>query len=203
MVGARRLAVDDCQPPPSAFAGRLTINKPAGIGVQRPGEHFAFVAHLAEPAAVHHRDPVAGLRHHPEIVGDHNDRQPQLGTQVAEQAQNLHLHGDVQRGRRFVGNQQPRFRREGDGDHRPLAHTAGKFVRIAIEPILRVRDADLAQQGQRIFPRLTAVCRKMEAPAFRDLLPNGHHRIEMAGRVLENHTDFPPAHRRHLPFAEG
>ena len=136
-------------------------------------------------------------------MGDHNDRQPQLGTQVAEQAQNLHLHGDVQRGRRFVGNQQPRFRRKGDGDHRPLAHTAGKFVRIAIEPIPRVRDADLTQQGQRIFPRLTAVCRKMEAPAFRDLLPNGHHRIEMAGRVLENHTDFPPAHRRHLPFAEG
>lgn len=125
------------------------------------------------------------------------------GAQIAEQAQNLHLHGDIQRGGRFVGNQQPGFRREGNGDHRPLAHAAGKFVRIAIEPILRVRDTDLAQQGQRILPRLTAVCRKVKAATFCNLFSNGHHRIEMAGRVLENHADFPAAHRRHLPFAEG
>ena len=76
-------------------------------------------------------------------------------------------------------------------------------MRIAIEPILRVRDTDLAQQGQRILPRLTAVCRKVKAATFCNLFSNGHHRIEMAGRVLENHTDFPAAHRRHLPFAEG
>ena len=67
---------------------------------------------------------------------------PSSSRRSQEQLQDLVLDGDVERGRRLVGEQQLRDAGERDGDHRPLAHAAGELVRIVLEPPRGGRDAD-------------------------------------------------------------
>ena len=48
---------------------------------------------------------------------------------LAQQPQHLGLHGDVERRRRLVGDQQLRLEAQAHGDHGALLHAAGKLVR--------------------------------------------------------------------------
>jgi len=160
---------------------------------QRP-----LIAQLAQTAAVHDRHAVAGLRHYAQIVGDHDDGDAQLLTQLRQQPQDLHLHRNVQRGGRFVGDQNLRLARQRHGDHRPLAHAAGKLVRVIAGPSCRVGDADLLQQRDRFITCRAMATAEMQAAAFGDLLANGHHRIEVTGGVLKNHPQLPSTNVGHL-----
>ena len=69
---------------------------------------------------------------------------PKPRLEVFEQIQHLRLHGDVERGDGFVGDQDFRIERQraGDADALPLA--AGEFVRIAFHRA--GIEADQAQQ---------------------------------------------------------
>ena len=60
--------------------------------------------HLAE---VHHRDAVADVPHHRQIVGDEQVRQPELVLQVREQVEDLRLDRHVERRHRLVADDQP------------------------------------------------------------------------------------------------
>ena len=55
-------------------------------------------------------DPVGDLGDHAEVVGDQHDRHAELALQLAQQVEDLRLDGDVERGRRLVGDQQRRGR---------------------------------------------------------------------------------------------
>ncbi len=66
----------------------------------------------------------------------------------AQQFEDLRLHGDVERGRRLVGDQQLRPVGERHGDHHALALAAGQLMRIGLQPLFRLADADLVQQFQ-------------------------------------------------------
>ena len=55
---------------------------------------------------------------------------------VSQQIEDLRLHGDVERRRRLVGNEQRRFGGEGQRDHRPLPQAAAQLVRILAQPAL-------------------------------------------------------------------
>ena len=59
-------------------------------------------------AAVHDQDVVGQLGDDAEVVGDDDDRGAELLLQVADQVEDLRLHGDVERGGRLVGDQQLR-----------------------------------------------------------------------------------------------
>ena len=76
-----------------------------------------------------------------------------------EQVEDLRLHRDVERGGRLVGDQQLGLAGERDGDRHPLAHAAGKLVRILAQPLLGRRDADLGQQLDRARRVAAAVSR--------------------------------------------
>ena len=78
-----------------------------------------------------------------EIGGGGPDGGVDLVFQLHQQIHNLRLNRHVQRRRRLVGNQQLRVAAERHGDHRALAHTAGKLVRILLGALLRVGDVDL------------------------------------------------------------
>ncbi len=95
------------------------------------------------------------MRHHAKVVGNHDQRQPVTVAQVQQQTQNLRLHGHVQRGGRFVGDQYLRATAQGDGNHCPLAHAAGKLMGKVIHTRSRIRNADLTQQVNRLRPRFT------------------------------------------------
>ena len=66
--------------PGSASDGWLAMQRPR-VGVARRGEDRA-VARLDHPAVPHHRDAVAGLGDHAEVVGDQQDRQAAPVAQV-------------------------------------------------------------------------------------------------------------------------
>ena len=66
---------------------------------------------------------------------------------LADQVEDLRLHGDVERRGRLVGEQQLRPAGQGDGDHHPLAHAARQLVRVLAHPPRRLRDAHVGEQS--------------------------------------------------------
>ena len=109
-------------------------------------------AELDDAPGIHHRDPVADFRDDAEIVGDEQDRGALLAPQIVEQAEHLRLDRDVERGRRLVGDQDAGIVGERHGDADPLAHAAGKLVRIAVGALARVGDLDQFEELDRPLP---------------------------------------------------
>jgi hypothetical protein len=66
----------------------------------------------------------------------------------AEQVQHLRLHGDVERRRRLVGDQELRIAGDRHRDHHPLRHAAGQLVRKRGESRRRVGNLDLPQAAR-------------------------------------------------------
>jgi hypothetical protein len=79
-------------------------------------------------------------------VGDQQHAEAEIALQLREQAQDLRLHRDVERGRRFVGDQQLRLAHQRHGDHHALAQAARELVRELAEAQPRRGDADPGQQ---------------------------------------------------------
>ena len=106
-------------------------------------------------AGVHDGDLVAHIGNDAQIVCDHDDRHADLVLQIHHQFEDLRLDRHIERGGRFIRDEQLRFAGKGDGDHHPLAHTAGKLMRVLLQPLFRLIDADERQQlhcaGMRLF----------------------------------------------------
>jgi hypothetical protein len=75
---------------------------------------------LDDGAALHHRDPVAYLCSHAQIMGDEQHRQAKSRLEVFEQVQDLGLHGDVERRDGLVGDQDFRVERQRSRNPDPL-----------------------------------------------------------------------------------
>ena len=111
-----------------------------GIGVCVPLEYIARGAGLDEAAGIHDREAVADLDGGADIVRDKDHGHTELPLQLAQQQQDLDLHRHIECRRRFVGEQHARIARQGERDHRALAHPTGHFVRIGVEPAPGGRD---------------------------------------------------------------
>src|SRR3546814_4640734 len=70
------------------------------------------------------------LRHHAEIVGDQDERKPELLPQVGQHAQNLRLDSDIERRRGLVSDQQLRIAHQRHRDHHALAQSPRELVRV-------------------------------------------------------------------------
>jgi hypothetical protein len=57
---------------------------------------------------------------------------PRSRCNSGQQVEDLRLDGDVERGRRLVGDQQVRLAGQRDGDHHPLLHAAGKLEGVFV-----------------------------------------------------------------------
>ncbi len=75
----------------------------------------------------------------------------EIALQVHDQFEDLRLDRHVQRRGRLIGDQHARIAGQCHGDHRPLAHAAGKLVRILPRPLLRLRDLHVAQHLHRLL----------------------------------------------------
>ena len=143
----RRLALDHLQPV-LARAGdrRDRLQQGAGIRVLRIGEklfHRGVFHHLP---TIHHHHTVGDARNHAQIMGDPNDRHAKFLLQILHQLNNLCLNGHIQRRGGLIGDQQVGLTGQGNGDHHPLAHPAGKLVGIVFHPFGGIRNADQFQQ---------------------------------------------------------
>ena len=70
------------------------------------------------------------------------------GAKLVKRIHDDFLRGDVEPGRRLVGDQQFRLGRERHGNENALTHAAGKFVRKRAEAILCPVDAHLIKKLQ-------------------------------------------------------
>ena len=115
----------------------------------RAVEERAPVGALHGAAGVHHEHVVGDLGDEAEIVRDQDDRGAELGLQAPHQVDDLRLHGDVERRRRLVRDQQLRIQRQRHRDHRPLPHAARELVRVVVDAALGPRDPDEPEQLDR------------------------------------------------------
>ena len=84
------------------------------------------------------------------------------------------------------------MRRERHGDHGPLLHAAGQFVRIAFAARFRRGDADQLKQANHLGIRRGL--RAVQAQRLFDLVAHAEDRIKGSGRFLENIADKSAAH---------
>ncbi len=97
-------------------------------------------------AGVHDQNAVRNTGDNAQVVGDEHHRCMQIFAECTDQIQDLRLHRHIERRRGFVGDEHLGIGCDRDSNHHPLSHTTTKFVWIATNAPLRIRDADGAQQ---------------------------------------------------------
>ena len=143
------------------------------VRVARRGEHAPHRALLGDPARVHDHHLVARLGDHRQVVGDQDQRQPEVAPQLLEQLQDLRLDHDVEGGRRLVADDDRRVAGERHRDHRPLAHPARQLVRVRGRPLLRDARRGRAARAARLrdasrgWPRRTSIGSAIWSPTRR------------------------------------
>ena len=105
-----------------------------------------------------------------QIVADEDQPHAALAHQLVEDGQHLHLHGDVERRGRLVGDQEVGVGDQHHGDHHPLAHAAGDLVRIERVDPLGVADLHGLQHRERRAPGVALAAAQMAAVRLGDLL---------------------------------
>ena len=134
-----------------------------GVGVARVGEQRLGGVVLLHLAVLHDIDIVRELPDDGQVVGDQDHRHAVLGLEVLDQVEDLRLHGDVERGRRLVGDQHVRTVGERHGDHHALALAARQLVRILAQARRRLGNLHFFEQrlGARSIAsvRLILLCR--------------------------------------------
>ena len=151
-------------------------------------EHIGDAAGLDDLAVLHHADPVGIAADDLQIMGDQQQRQPALGPQPRQQLQDLRLDGDVQRGGRFVGDQQRGIVGQRHRDHDALPLAAGELVRERVQPMLGIGKAGLAQHFDHAFAQAVSRHAAMQRDRLGDLAADAMQRIEAGHRLLEHHA---------------
>jgi hypothetical protein len=117
-LGKIRRSTGDCHEP---FA--LT-ERAIGMGRQQSSRvgmgrlaHDAAAVSINDAARIHDGDVVGDFDRHPDVMSDKYDCEAEFALQLAQQKKYLNLHGGVEGGRGFVGQQQLRSARERQRDH--------------------------------------------------------------------------------------
>ena len=76
-------------------------------------------------------------------MGYEKDGYAEVVSQFTKDFKDTGLHGHVERGGRFVGEKKIGVRYQRHGDHDPLPHASGKFVRVGMSSLFGVSYPDL------------------------------------------------------------
>ncbi len=98
-----------------AFAFRFGIGNgyrsQEGLGIRMLGIAVQLLGfcHFHDTSKVHHSDPITRVPYHVEIVGDEEQSEMILLSEVLEEVDDLGLNGDIKRGDRLISNDQLRL----------------------------------------------------------------------------------------------
>ena len=109
--------------------------------------------------------------------------------QLAQQVEDLGLHGDVEGGGRLVGDEQVGVARHRSGDEDTLGHAAGDLVRVGAERPRRIGDADAGEQRQRLLLGLRLAHPEGDPHRLDELAADRERRVEVAHRLLRHVGD--------------
>ena len=124
---------------------------------------------------------------------------PRRCLRSSEQFDDLRLDRHVERGGRFVGDEQLGLRRQRHRDHHALLHAAGKLVRIIADARFRRRNADELQQANHFV--VGGLLRPMQFERFLDLIADAKDRIQRRAGFLKNIADHAAADLPQLGLA--
>ena len=156
-------------------------------------------AGLDDAAVLHHRHAIAQVGDDPEVVRDDQHAHVRSLLQLAEQVEDLGLHGDVEGGRRLVGDDQVGVAGHRSGDEDALRHAAGDLVRVGAECPCGIGDADPGEQRQRLLLGLRlATCPRATRIGSTSWLPIVNDGSRLRHRLLRDVGDLAAAELVHL-----
>ena len=174
---------------------RNRVDQLAGVGLTWVAQHLLDGAVLDHLAVAQHDDAIGDIGHDAEIMGDEQYAHAALAPEVVDQAEDLALGRDIERGRRLVRDQERRLVRHSHSDHDALALASGQFERIAVGKKGRVWQADLGQEL--LHPGLDLGRRRhgtlVREDRLFDLFADALQRIERRQWFLEDHGGFATA----------
>ena len=172
-----------------------------GIGVHRLREDLDRRRLLDEPARIHDAQAVGDIGMHRHVVRDEQHRRADLLLRLADHREHILLHDDVERRRRFVGDDEFRT---ADGRKRyrdTLLHAAGELVRIGVEdvggkmePLQMLLDRSEKRAPVQSHVAVGEIDERLAHPA---------HRVEDVHRALGDIGEVLPAYRGQFRRAEG
>src|SRR5829696_649219 len=206
---ARHLALHyaPARPAPARIGDRRRGEQRLRIGVERAREQAALVGQLDDPAEVHHRDAVAHVPHHGEIVADEQVSEAVLVLQIDEEVEHLRLHRDIERRDGLVGDDDVGIDRERLGDAEALTLPARELMRVFAH---RLRaQADASEQLRDTLVLLPTAREPEVLQRFADDRAGREAWVERGIGILEHELDLAPVppHRprievRHVGAAE-
>ena len=126
-------------------------------------------------------------------MGDQQNCGAALVAQALEFVEDLRLHGDIERGGGFVGDQDLRVEGSGDGDHDALAHAAGEFAGEGFGDARGVGQAHLSEGVEGQFARFALFHGAVRGDHLLHLVADGDDRIQPGDGVLEDHGNLVAA----------
>jgi hypothetical protein len=147
---------------------------------------------LHDAARIHHRDPVAELRHDAEVMGDEEDREPPVAAQIVEQRQDLRLHRDVERGGGFVRDDHLGVVGQRHGDADALAHAARHLVRVAVDAVSALGMRTCFSRSMALGAPLRPADAAVAGDRLDQLVADAVERVQRRQRVLEDVGDAAP-----------
>src|SRR5881275_336718 len=126
-----------------------------GIRVMGVGEERLDRRLFDDLTAIHNEHPRDRLGDDAEIVRDEQDGGPEAPLQLLEELQDLRLDGDVERGRRLVGDDEGRVHHQRHRDYNTLPHAARQLVRIFPGPLGGPGNTNYLKHLHRAIPGFT------------------------------------------------
>ena len=122
--------------------------------MSRPIKDRLDVGFLDHATAIHHNHSFGDLSHDPQVVRNEHDCGPEFLLNLLNQFENLRLNRHIERGRWLIGNQQTRTVDERHGDHNALPHASAEFVRIRIDALRGLGNANFLKRVEDDFAYL-------------------------------------------------
>ncbi|MPN22722.1 hypothetical protein SDC9_170105 [bioreactor metagenome] len=131
-------------------------------------------------------------------MGDHNDGHAQLFLEFLHQLEYLRLNGHIQGCGWFISDEDIRFTGQRHGNHHALTHAAGELVRVLLQALMRLIDADQLQHLKRAVSGLLPVAVGVKPDSLRQLVFHRVDGVQACHRVLENDRNLRAANLAHL-----
>ena len=131
------------------------------------------------------------------MVADQQKGGTQLIAQPSKEGGQFHNARRIERGERFVGDDEGGAARQRLRDGDTLALAAGEFVGIGSEDARGMRQSGEREEFRRV------ACPAVRAQDFGDLDADAQHRVQGLLRVLEDHGDLAAADGLQLGFGGG
>ena len=140
---------------------------------------------LDDTPEIHDDDAIGDVLHDAQVMADEQVREVERRLQIHEQIEHLSLDRYVERGNRFVADDELGLDRERARNADPCTLPAGKLMRIATHQ--RRVEPDFIEHQADIFDLLFRRDQSMDDRCFADDVDNTHARIERRVRILEDH----------------